>query len=180
MCCIGSCETIAGHCSGRGHKLWSDYPESPVLGGPVCSHCVFSFYKTMSAWTLSVRASRGGYGVGLQPRGLQAPRNGHKQLPLSWETTSKIKQRWFFYGRAFLGAKGLTIKDAGFHSSGYKIASSQLRRSRSTFGCSAVGTLRRALLHPRFGFVVWILGPETGSQHETGSEGKAEIAVDRR
>lgn len=84
------------------------------------------------------------------------------------------------YGQTFLGAKGLTIKDAGFHSSGYKIASSQLRRSRSTFGCSAVGTLRRALLHPRFGFVVWILGPEIGSQHETGSEGKAEIAVDRR
>lgn len=84
------------------------------------------------------------------------------------------------YGQAFLGAKGLTIKDAGFHSSGYKIGSSQLRRSRSTFGCSAVGTLRRALLHPRFGFVVWILGPEIGRQHKTGSEGKAEIAVDRR
>lgn len=28
--------------------------------------------------------------------------------------------------------------------------------------------------------MVWILGPEIGSQHETGSEGKAEIAVDRR
>lgn len=41
-----------------------------------------------------IRASRGGYGVGLQPCGLQAPRNGHMQLPLSWETTSKTKQRW--------------------------------------------------------------------------------------